>query len=368
MHEINGTGPRTVNTLLEVDQLQIRFGAHTVVHDLSFAIEAGQTLALVGESGCGKSATALALMQLLPAPGRISGGSIRFAGQPLLGLPAPALRNLRGRSVSMIFQEPMTSLNPVLPVGYQIAEVLRHHQGLSRKAARAQAIELLDLVRVPAPAQRVDAFAHNLSGGQRQRVMIAMAIACKPQLLIADEPTTALDVTTQAEVLALLDDLRRELSMALLLITHDLGLVEQWADRVVVMYAGRKMEEARVSELFAAPAHPYTRGLLDASLRLEQGRFYRDTRLTEIPGSVESARLATGCPFAPRCAQAEAQCLAGTPRAEPIPSATLVPGVSVPADATPHRVACVSAHRIAMPGPHQNQDQTQNHHAAVVSD
>lgn len=354
-----------MSALLEVEQLEIRFGTQPVVHDLSFAIEAGQTLALVGESGCGKSATALALMQLLPAPGRISGGSLRFAGQSLLGLPPPALRDLRGRAMSMIFQEPMSSLNPVMPVGHQIAEVLRRHQGLSRRAARAQAIELLDLVRIPAPAQRVDTYAHNLSGGQRQRVMIAMAIACKPRLLIADEPTTALDVTIQAEVLALLDTLRRELSMALLLITHDLGLVAQWADRVVVMYAGRKMEEAQAGELFAAPAHPYTRGLLDASLRLDQGRFYRDTRLAEIPGSVESARQAVGCPFAPRCAQAQAQCLVRPPRPESLRSAVYEQSRAAPPGATLHHVACGPAHRGAAPG--YAQSEKQDSHAVVVS-
>ncbi len=326
-----------MSALLEVEGLRIAFGAQPVVHALNFAVEAGQTLALVGESGCGKSATALALMQLLPRPGHIAAGSVRLDGRELLGLPPAALRALRGRDIGMVFQEPMSALNPVQTIGAQIAEVLHCHQRLSRRAARARAVELLDLVRLPEPARQHDAYPHQLSGGQRQRAMIAMAIACGPRLLIADEPTTALDVTIQAEILGLLDRLRRELSMALLLITHDLGLVAQWADRVVVMYAGRKMEEGGAQALFAAPAHPYTRGLLRASLRLAQQRFYRDGPLDEIPGSVSSAAQASGCPFAPRCAQAETGCGASPPEPRPLPGGA--------ADA--RLVACVPVLRAA---------------------
>ncbi|MFJ5361584.1 ABC transporter ATP-binding protein [Pectobacterium sp. CHL-2024] len=273
--------------LVDIQDLRVDFPGHQAVRGLNLTINAGETLALVGESGCGKSATALSLMRLVAEPGTIS-GRILFDGQDLLTLPDRQMRQLRGNALSMIFQEPMTSLNPVLSIGQQISETLRLHETLTPTQARTRAIELLDLVKIPEPARRVDDYPHNLSGGQRQRVMIAMAVACRPRLLIADEPTTALDVTIQAQILALLDNLRREFSMSLLLITHDLGLVAQWADRVAVMYAGQKVEEAQAADLFQssthrfAPKHSYTRGLLATSLHMDQDRHYRTHRLAEI--------------------------------------------------------------------------------------
>ncbi|MER0046707.1 ABC transporter ATP-binding protein [Pectobacterium odoriferum] len=276
-----------MKTLVDIQDLHIDFPGHQAVRGLNLTINAGETLALVGESGCGKSATALSLMRLVAEPGKIS-GRILFDGQDLLTLPDRQMRQLRGNALSMIFQEPMTSLNPVLSIGQQISETLRLHEALTPAQARTRAIELLDLVKIPEPARRVDDYPHNLSGGQRQRVMIAMAVACRPRLLIADEPTTALDVTIQAQILALLDNLRREFSMSLLLITHDLGLVAQWADRVAVMYAGQKVEEAQAADLFQSsthrfsPKHSYTRGLLATSLHMDQDRHYRTHRLAEI--------------------------------------------------------------------------------------
>jgi peptide/nickel transport system ATP-binding protein len=241
-----------VSQLLEVRDLRVSFGAHEAVRGISFDIAAGETLALVGESGCGKSATALSLMRLVPEPGRVT-GSVRFSGGELLALNARQMREVRGKRIAMIFQEPMTSLNHVLSIGEQIVETLRQHEPLSKAAALRRAVELLDLVRIPEPQRRVSDYPHELSGGQRQRVVIAMAVACQPRLLIADEPTTALDVTIQTHILELLNALRKELSMALLLITHDLGVVADHADRVAVMLAGRKVEEARTGDIFARP-------------------------------------------------------------------------------------------------------------------
>ncbi|MFM2085377.1 MAG: hypothetical protein RLZZ237_246 [Pseudomonadota bacterium] len=275
-----------MSLLLEVNELDVHFGAHHAVRSLDFSIATGETLALVGESGCGKSSTALALMRLLPASARIQ-GQVLFEGQNLLTLPPPALRALRGNAISMIFQEPMTSLNPVLTIGQQISEVLRLHQPQSAAAARQRAIELLDLVKLPEPRRRIDDYPHQLSGGQRQRVMIAMAVACRPRLLIADEPTTALDVTIQSQILELLDTLRREFDMALLLITHDLGIVGQWADRVAVMYGGEKLEQGSTEHIFTQPQHAYTRGLLGASLTLERELHYRQQRLMEVSASTD---------------------------------------------------------------------------------
>ncbi|MET3394356.1 peptide/nickel transport system ATP-binding protein [Variovorax sp. 1140] len=275
----------TTAPLLDVRGLDVFFhgsnGPIQAVRGLDLTLQRGETLALVGESGCGKSTTALALLRLL-APGTALRGSIRFDGRDILALSPAALREVRGREIAMIFQEPMTSLNPVHTIGAQIEETLRRHEKLSPAAARKRAIELLDLVRIPEPHQRIDDHPHNLSGGQRQRVMIAMAVACRPRLLVADEPTTALDVTIQAQILELLDGLRRELDMALLLITHDLGLVAQWADRVAVMYGGEKVEEAPTARLFAAPSHPYTKGLLGASLHAGSSLHHADARLPEI--------------------------------------------------------------------------------------
>jgi peptide/nickel transport system ATP-binding protein len=273
--------------LLKVDQLAVRFDAQHAVNNLSFTVHENEMLALVGESGCGKSTTALAIMRLLPSTATLE-GRIEFEGRDLIGLSKPAMRSLRGNAISMIFQEPMTSLNPVLTIGQQVAEALRQHEPLSRRAAALRAVELLDLVKLPEPARRAPEFPHNLSGGQRQRVMIAMAVACRPRLLIADEPTTALDVTIQAQILQLLDTLRRDLSMAVLLITHDLGVVGQYADRVTVMYGGESLEDGATQRIFTQPRHPYTRGLLGASLTLDQNLHYRKSRLTEIRSHLDT--------------------------------------------------------------------------------
>ncbi|MDE1180867.1 ABC transporter ATP-binding protein [Paraburkholderia sp.] len=269
------------DALLRVSKLNVAYGAQRAVVDLDFDLKAGETLALVGESGCGKSTTAMSLLRLLPRHATAS-GRVQFEGVDLLAMDEPRLSAVRGRRIAMIFQEPMTSLNPVLTIGAQVGEALQVHLGLSARAARRRAIELLDLVRVPEPERRVDDYAHQLSGGQRQRAMIAAAIACEPALLIADEPTTALDVTVQAEILQLLDSLRRDLGMGLLLITHDLGVVADWADRVVVMYGGRAVEQQHTAGLFAAPRHAYSRGLLGAALHVDTDRHYLEARLPEI--------------------------------------------------------------------------------------
>ena len=314
--------------VLDVQDLAVRFGANPVVHGVSFQVAEGETLALIGESGCGKSVTALALMRLLPAAARIAGGRALFEGADLASASPRAMRDIRGKRMALIQQEPMTSLNPVLAIGAQVAEVLRRHERTTRAAARRRVVELLDLVGIPEPGRRAREFPHNLSGGMRQRVAIAMAIACQPRLVIADEPTTALDVTIQAQVLDLLDGLRRQSGMAVLLITHDLGVVAQWADRVAVMYAGRIVEQAPVAPFFARPRHPYARGLLDAAAG-GAAAHYTTTRLTEIPGSVASAAGQPGCPFAPRCPERVAAC-----RAAPPPLGHAGPG---------RQVACVVA-------------------------
>ena len=300
--------------LLEVTALQTHFGTPDgvvrAVEGLSFTVAAGETLAIVGESGCGKSVTSMSILRLIATPpGRIA-GSIRFQGRELLTLPETEMRRIRGNEIAMIFQEPMTSLNPVLTIGRQITETLRLHQQLTAAAAEARAIETLVLVGIPAPERRVREYPHQLSGGMRQRVMIAMALACNPKLLIADEPTTALDVTIQAQILDLMRGLKQRIGSAIMLITHDLGVVAETAERVVVMYAGRKVEEAPVGALFARPLHPYTRGLMGAVPRLGgaaegAGR----ARLAEIPGLVPSLRARiVGCPFAARCGHADALC------------------------------------------------------------
>ena len=299
--------------ILRVTDLTIAFPATRPVSNLSFEVSRGETVAIVGESGSGKSLTALALMRLLPRSARINEGRIWFDGQDLGSLREQEMRKVRGAQLAMIFQEPMTSLNPVLTIGAQIIDVLRLHENLSRQAARARAIELLDLVRVADPHRRIDDFPHRLSGGMRQRVMIAIAVACNPRLLIADEPTTALDVTIQAQVLDLLDGLRRDLGMGLLLISHDLGVVGQWADRVVVMYAGRKVEEGGPDVILRHPRHPYTAGLIAASPRTADGLSYRDGPLREIIGSIASASGEPGCPFRPRCPTARPACAVSPP-------------------------------------------------------
>ena len=303
--------------LLVVDGLRtyfdLRHGVVKAVDGVSFALAAHETLAIVGESGCGKSITALSLMRLVAdPPGRIAGGSIKLAGIDLLALSEEAMRGVRGKDVAMIFQEPMTSLNPVLTIGSQIAEVLLLHEPIDRAEARAKAIDMLRLARIPEPEQRAREYPHQLSGGMRQRAMIAMALACNPKVLIADEPTTALDVTIQAQILDIIVDLQRKLGTAIILITHDLGVVAETAQRVIVMYAGRKVEEAPVDELFARPQHPYTRGLLASIPRLPLMRGEQDDtgeRLQEIPGMVPALTdLPAGCVFAPRCAHAEDRC------------------------------------------------------------
>jgi peptide/nickel transport system ATP-binding protein len=301
--------------VLSVDNLVTEFttpnGVGRAVDGFSFSIKKGETLGIVGESGCGKSITAMSILKLIPMPpGDIRSGTAHLFGRDLIAMSDKEIRKVRGNEVAMIFQEPMTSLNPVLTVGYQIAEAVRKHMGVDRKAARARAIEMLDLVRIPEPKQRAREFPHQLSGGMRQRAMIAMAISCEPDLLIADEPTTALDVTIQAQILELIRDLQQELGTAVLLITHDLGVVAETCDRVIVMYGGRKIEEAPVEALFKQPKHPYTRGLLASVPRLSTTLIEQTPRLHEIPGVVPPITAdRTGCLFAPRCDKANAQCL-----------------------------------------------------------
>jgi peptide/nickel transport system ATP-binding protein len=311
-------------TLLEVEDLKtwffLRGGILKAVDGVSFALRPHETLAIVGESGCGKSMTALSLMRLIPdPPGRIVGGAVRLAGTDLTGLDERAMRQVRGKDISMIFQEPMTSLNPVMTVGKQIAEALVLHEGMRGKDAMRRAVEILRLVRIPEPEQRLKEYPHQLSGGMRQRVMIAMALACDPKVLIADEPTTALDVTIQAQILEIILDLQKKLGTAVILITHDLGVVAETAQRVIVMYAGKKVEEAPVEKLFARPLHPYTHGLMASIPRLELMRGSRETkrRLQEIPGIVPAlTNLPAGCAFAPRCPFAEDRCRREAPRYE----------------------------------------------------
>jgi peptide/nickel transport system ATP-binding protein len=307
--------------LLEVDNLQTHFrtpdGVNRAVDGISFAVEARETVAIVGESGCGKSVTANSILRLVPQPpGRI-GGAIRFQGRDLLKLNERAMREVRGNDISMIFQEPMTSLNPVLTIGRQIAEPLRLHQGLSRESVEQRVVEMLGLVGIAEPRRRAREYPHQLSGGMRQRVMIAIALACRPKLLIADEPTTALDVTIQAQILNLMTDLKQRVGAAIILITHDLGVVAEVAERVMVMYAGRKVEEAPVAELFRSPRHPYTRGLLSAVPKLGSSLAATQTRLAEIPGVVPSLKQRiAGCVFASRCAFARDLCRRVAPALE----------------------------------------------------
>jgi len=302
-----------VGELLNIQDLKTYFfteeGVAKAVDGVSFSLQERETLALVGESGCGKSVTALSILRLIPdPPGKIVGGSILFRGTDLLGLNEKEMRAIRGNKISMIFQEPLTSLNPVFCVGDQIAEVIQLHQKQKKKEAWKKSIEMLKLVGIPSPEQRVKDYPHQLSGGMRQRVMIAMALSCHPQLLIADEPTTALDVTIQAQILDLINALKEELGMALLLITHDLGVVAETAKTVAVMYAGRIVEYADVSELFRKPLHPYTQGLLHSLPRInahEQGR----ARLEAIPGTVPPIlHLPEGCKFSTRCPKVFAPC------------------------------------------------------------
>jgi oligopeptide/dipeptide ABC transporter ATP-binding protein len=330
----------TAAPILEIDDLKTHFfapeGVVRAVDGVSYAVHGGETLGVVGESGCGKSVTALSVLRLVASPpGRIVGGAIRLMGKNLLSLSEAEMEKIRGNDISMIFQEPMTSLNPLLTVGRQISEAVVLHQKLSQRDAMNQAIETLRRVHIPEPEQRVRAYPHQLSGGMRQRVMIAMALSCNPKVLIADEPTTALDVTIQAQILDLMRELQDTLGTAIILITHDMGVVAETADRVVVMYAGRKVEEAAVDDLFEHPGHPYTRGLFGSLPNLEVAARSnpRRTRLTEIKGMVPSlADLPQGCSFAPRCAFATEECRAAYP-----PLRRLRPG---------HLVACWHAERV----------------------
>jgi peptide/nickel transport system ATP-binding protein len=317
--------------LLDVRDLvtEFRSGGNVVraVDGVSFTLARGETLGIVGESGCGKSVTSLSIMRLLPSPpGRVAGGEIRFDGQDLLALPEDAMRKIRGNEIAMIFQEPMTSLNPVHTVGEQIIETIRLHRSMSRAEARARALDMLRLVRISSPETRIDDYPHQLSGGMRQRVMIAMALACDPKILIADEPTTALDVTIQAQILDLMRDLRSRTGAAIVLITHDLGVIAELAHRVLVMYAGTIVEEAAVEALFGDPQHPYTLGLLGSIPKLQGD----EERLVAISGMVPNPyAMPAGCRFSPRCPLADARC-----RSEMPPLVEIKPG---------HRSACWKA-------------------------
>ena len=315
-----GDGRATGSTgepVLEVKDLKTYFytrdGIVKAVDGVSFTLHKGETLGLVGESGCGKSMTALSIMRLIPEPpGRIVGGEVKLNGRDLVPLSQEQMREVRGNEMSMIFQEPMTSLNPVLTIGFQVGEALRLHQNMDKRQAMNRAIEMLDLVKIPEPRQRSREYPHQLSGGMRQRAMIAMALACNPKVLIADEPTTALDVTIQAQILELIVELQKELGTAVIMITHDLGVIAETTQRVIVMYAGRKVEETDVGRLFKSPLHPYSRGLLRSIPRLEimSGRESEEAeRLAEIQGIVPAlSNLPPGCVFAPRCDFADQTC------------------------------------------------------------
>jgi len=318
-------------SLLEVDNLTTAFqterGEVTAIEEVSFSLDQGEILGIVGESGSGKSVTALTIMGLLPRPpARIVAGEVRFAGEALIHQSEARLRKIRGSGIAMVFQEPMTSLNPVFSIGEQLMETLRAHERLSPRAQRDRAVEMLDKVGIPSPALRLADYPHQLSGGQRQRVMIAIALACRPRLLIADEPTTALDVTIQAQILDLLMDLRDEFGMAIMIITHNMGVIAQTADRVMVMYAGRVVEEAPVARIFDRPSHPYTRGLLDCVPALDQEK----DRLVAIPGTLpDPARRPPGCRYAPRCGLSVEACAAAIPALAAIEAG--------------HRAACIRA-------------------------
>ena len=308
--------PAEAKTVLEVDGLKtyffVRQGVVKAVDDMSFSLQAGEKLAIVGESGCGKSMTALSILRLVPdPPGRIVAGSIKLDGKDLLKLSDAEMRKIRGNQISMIFQEPMTSLNPVWSIGNQISEAVMLHQNVSRHDAFDKAVEMLKLVKIPEPARRAREYPHQLSGGMRQRAMTAMALACNPHVLLADEPTTALDVTIQAQILDLILELQERLGTAVVLITHDLGVVAETAQRVIVMYGGKKVEEAPVEEIFENPLHPYTQGLLAAvpHLAAMSGQTPTRQRLKEIPGIVPAlVNLPKGCTFAPRCPFASDEC------------------------------------------------------------
>ena len=303
--------------VLQVSDLDIEIrgvnGAFAVVSDMSFSVKAGETLCIVGESGCGKSMTALSLLRLLPEAATIAGGQVLIDGQDFLAMDQRQVEDFRGEKIAMIFQEPLTALNPVLRIGEQIAESVRQHRKCGRREADARAVDVLRLVQMPDPERRASQFPHELSGGMRQRAMIALALACDPKIIIADEPTTALDVTIQAQILGLISDLQKRLGTAQILITHDLGVVSEVADRVIVMYAGRKVEEASIYDLFDRPFHPYTIGLMGAVPGAGASSEAGD-RLADIPGTVPALwNLPKGCAFAPRCPGASARCLEERP-------------------------------------------------------
>jgi oligopeptide/dipeptide ABC transporter ATP-binding protein len=310
-------------TLLAVRSLRTSFfvagGEVRAVDGVDVTIGGGETIGLVGESGCGKTVLALSIIRLVPdPPGRIVGGSIFFRDTDLLALDKESMRKIRGNEISMIFQEPMTSLNPVFTIGDQIDEVIRLHQGLDRREAREKTIEMLDLVGIPDPERRAGGYPHQLSGGMRQRVMIAMALACEPGLLIADEPTTALDVTIQAQILDLIESLKKRIGMSVLIITHDLGVIAEISQKVSVMYAGRIVEHAPVRDLFHSPLHPYTIGLMTSLPRLDERRV-AGRRLPTIPGMVPDLRMMPrGCPFEPRCDRAQRHCIDEPPKLDEI--------------------------------------------------
>lgn len=308
------TNSQRGDTLLEVDDLRVEFntrrGKATVLNGVTFDVYGGETLCIVGESGCGKSMTALGVLRLIPTPpGRIASGEIRYAGNNLLALPEADMRAIRGNRISMIFQEPMTSLNPVFTVGDQIGESLTKHRGLIGKQARERTIALLRAVGIPAPELRLDEYPHQMSGGMRQRIMIAIALACEPDILIADEPTTALDVTVQAQIFDLLRELQREHGTSIILITHDMGTVAEMADRVIVMYAGRIIEQGTMDDVLRQPSHPYTQGLIACLPELGSSQLDERVPLAEIPGVVPPLwELGDGCAFRDRCAHAHARC------------------------------------------------------------
>lgn len=305
--------------LLELENVHVDFrtrdGTAHVLDGISFSLQAGETLGIVGESGCGKSMTALTIMGLVPTPpGRVAGGTVRLDGEDLIAAPESRMRAVRGNDISMVFQEPMTSLNPVYTVGEQIAETVRLHQGLDKQAAMQRAVDMLTAVGIPAPEQRVREYPHQLSGGMRQRVMIAIGLACDPRVLIADEPTTALDVTVQAQIFDLLIELKERTGTAIILITHDMGAIAEMTDRVVVMYAGRIVEEGPVDVILSEPLHPYTRGLINCVPHLEAEPSPERQPLVEIPGMVPPlTALGSGCAFAPRCGHATDRCTATAP-------------------------------------------------------
>jgi oligopeptide/dipeptide ABC transporter ATP-binding protein len=344
--------PNGAGRLLDVRDLRVQFGTEDgtvhAVDGVSLSVGPGETLGIVGESGSGKSVTALSILRLIPTPpGRIAGGEILFGGRNLLGISEEAMRSVRGNDIAMVFQDPMTALNPVFSVGYQIMEPLRLHQGLDKPAARKRAAELLQEVGIGASERRLDDYPHQFSGGQRQRIMIAIALACNPALLIADEPTTALDVTIQAQILDLMQELQRSFGSGIIMITHDLGVVARMADRIAVMYAGRIIEEGPAETIFAQPYHPYTWGLLDSIPKLDEAR---GEKLVPIPGNPPSLiNRPSGCPFHPRCRARRPQCVEAVPPLRQVASDHRAACVLTPAEVTAERSRVTASEAGAAP-------------------